>query len=124
MALRKAEPKHYVAGAAVSNGITWALTIFMLIVGKTVSSRVLMVTHISFCSLSGSIAGYLTSRRSSEEHIKVGFTTGLISSLVYTAVTWIVFGSFETNIWTWIGFLFGGILGGALRRVKVEKMVL
>lgn len=124
MALRKAEPKHYVAGAAVSNGITWALTIFMSTVGKTVSSQVLMVTHISFCTLSGSIAGYLTSRRSSEEHIKIGFTIGIISSIVYTAVTWIVFRSFETNTWTWIGFLFGGILGGALRRIKIEKMVL
>lgn len=124
MALRKVEPKHYLAGAAVSNGITWALSFFLLALGKAISSHVFIVTHISICSFSGAIAGYLTARRSSEEHIKIGFTTGLVSSLIYTAVTWIVFGSFDINIWTWIGLLFGGILGGAIRRIKVEKMVL
>jgi len=123
MAQRKAEPEHYLGGAAVSNGIIWTLTMFMLTIGKYVPSHVFSITHILFCSLGGIIAGYLTARRSSENHIKVGYTTGLVSGLIYTVVTRVILGTFETNVWAWIGLVFGGLVGGGLRRIKVEKIM-
>lgn len=124
MALRRAEPKHYAAGAAISNGIVWSLLMSMLTIKNIIPLNILTVTHVFSCSLSSIIAGYLTARRSSEDHIKVGFTTGLVSSLLYTGITRIVFGTFETSTFVWIGFLFGGMAGGAYRRIKIERMEL
>jgi len=122
MVQRKAEPRHYFAAAAVSNGIVWTLTLFMLMIKKHISSQVFLIIHITSCTISGILVGYLTSRQSSEKHLKIGFTTGLVSSLFYIAVSRVMFGTFETNIWTLIGLLFGGIVGGALWKMKVEKM--
>lgn len=121
MAERIAEPKHYVAGAFVSNGLVWIVFILLISLKGVIPLNIFTILHTLSSSLGGIIAGYLTAGRSSDEHIKVGFTTGLVSSIAYTIITLAVMGAFETSKWIWMGFIFGGIVGGALRRMKAEK---
>ena len=124
MAKRIAEPKHYVAGAVFSNGLVWIIITLLLSLKDMIPLQIFTVLHTVSALLGGIITGYLTAGRSSEEHIKVGFTTGLVSSLANTMITLIVLGTLETSNCICMGFIFGGFVGGAIRKMKVDKIIL
>ena len=122
MDARIAKPKHYLAAAMVSNGILWSLTFIMLSIKQFMSPQLFLIIHTSSSTISGIVVGFLTSRKSADEHLKVGFTTGLVSSLFYTLINFIFFRTFETSRWVWMGLFFGGIIGGALWKIKTRKL--
>ncbi len=122
MAKRIAEPKHYVAGSVFSNGLVWTIFTLLLFFKGILPVQMFTILHAFSASLGGIISGYLTAGRSSEEHIKVGFTTGLVSSLVYTGIALTVLGTLEPSKWIWMGFIFGGVVGGAIRKMRVEEI--
>jgi hypothetical protein len=122
MAKKVAEPKHYVAGAVFSNGFVWTIFTLLPFFIDMLPLQIFPILHTLSASLGGILAGYLTAGRSSEEHIKVGFTTGLVSSLVYTLIALTVLGTLEPRKWIWTGFIFGGVVGGAIRKIKFEKI--
>jgi len=121
MSRRVAEPKHYVAGALFSNGLVWTIITLLLSFKDVLPLQIFSILHTLSASFGGIITGYLLAGRSSEEHIKVGFTTGLVSSLAYTMISLAVLGSLETSQWIWMGFIFGGVVGGGIRKMKVDK---
>ena len=117
----KAEPRHYLAGAAFSNGLVWATTFPLLILRDSITTQILIILHVSFCTLGGILAGYLVASKSSEDHLKVGFTSGLVSIIVYTIVSFAVFGALQSDAWPLAGLILGGIIGGAFRKLKIER---
>lgn len=118
-----AEPKHYIAGGLVSNGIVWTIFFILILVKQNIDINLVKSIHSLSTALSSILAGYLVAGNTSENHIKVGFTTGLVSIVMYYVITFFLVHSFETSAWVLIGFSVGGTLGGAYKIIinKREK---
>jgi putative membrane protein (TIGR04086 family) len=116
-----AEPKHYIAGGLVSNGIVWTIFFILLLMKQNIDLILVKSIHSLSTALSSILAGYLVAGHTSENHIKVGFTTGLVSIVMYYVITFFLIRSFETSAWVLMGFSVGGTLGGAYKKIIINK---
>jgi chromate transport protein ChrA len=117
-----AEPKHYIAGGLLSNGIVWTIFFILLLMKQYVDLNLVKSIHSLSSALGAILAGYMVSGRTSENHIKVGFTTGLVSIIMYYFITFLLMQTFETSALVLIGFSVGGTLGGSLKKIKINKL--
>lgn len=62
----------------------------------------------------GIIAGYMVTRRTAHNHVIVGLLIGVGSFFMTALFIILVIRTIQGLLWTWLGFLVGGAVGGAL----------
>jgi hypothetical protein len=122
MSTRLAKPIHYIAGAIFSNGIIWAVFFLLLYLRPSIDVKQFLNIHVVTSGISTVISGYLVAKKTSENHEKVGFTTGLVSLILYHIVIFFVRGVMETNFLVNISIVTGGVFGSAFEKINMESL--
>ena len=62
----------------------------------------------------GIIAGYMVARRTTHNHVIIGLLIGVGSFFMNALFVILVIKNIAGLLWTWLGFLVGGAIGGML----------
>lgn len=84
---------------------------------------IIIVAHVGAASpfadvfptiVGGIIAGYMVTRRNAYNHVIIGLLIGVGSFLMTALFIILVIRTIQGLLWTWLGFLVGGPVGGML----------
>jgi len=114
MSEKVAMPDQYLAGAIFSNGIIWTIFFILLYLKSSIDTNQFLNIHVISSGISTILSGYFVSKKTSENHEKVGFTTGLVSLILYYIVLFLIRGVFETNLLASISIITGGVFGSCV----------
>lgn len=109
---------NYISGAFLSNGLRIIILLISLpLIEQMYETFYFLVIWLItiFVSL---ISSYFVTRDLKESRIMIGAVEGIFSYLVYILLSFLGIQSYIDEMWIFLGFLLGGLLGGRLAENK------
>jgi len=126
--LRNPGIRRYLAGALLANGIRIFVTFFLQEILSTLTYLFMVLGYWSITIFSGAVAGFLLTRRRRHTHMLTGAVLGLYSYILYVVMSFFGFRGGVEDLWIFLGYLIGGLLGGRLGetggiRVDIDRFL-
>lgn len=110
--------RDYLTGALIANlPLIIVIQIMSFFDYSIIPTIIISFILYLLCFFSGLLSGYLVAGKTTmrESYLTVGFITGIISADLYLLVSFIFMNNLLDNLFAFIGYVMGSIIGSKLR---------